>query len=143
MKHYLSIDFGTARVGVALAWTSIADPLVVLPSDETLNDQLFELILEHSPDVIVVGMSEQAMAEKTRQFTVQFKEFLAEKKSQEKLRHMPEFVFADETLSSHEVQQKLYQSGKSRLRQHGPIDHYAAAHLLQDYLDLHQYDDNR
>lgn len=141
-KNYLAIDYGTTRVGVAIAWTSLADPLTVVPTDKNLMENLFELILEQRPDVIVIGISEQAMAEKTRQFTVEFKEFLGQKFAASELSKIPEFVFADETLSSHDAQRKLYESGKKNLRQNGPIDHYAAALLLQDYLDLHQDEEN-
>jgi putative transcription antitermination factor YqgF len=133
VKTYFAIDFGTKRVGTAVAWSGLADPLTVLANDSHLYDNLLLLIQEHHPDVVVVGLSEQEMAKQTEAFVKAFKDFLVGK-----LETAPEFIFADETLSSVEVYKKLHQSGKRDIRQNGPIDHYAAAQILQEYLDLHQ-----
>lgn len=137
MNHtrILAIDYGTKRVGLAEATSSIAQPLRVISntSEEFLFTELYKAILEVAPEVIVVGISENEMAEVTKQFVEKFQTYLINKQ----LVVMPRFDFADETLSSVEVQAKLRQAGHRDLRL-GAIDHYAAAQFLQEYLDLHQ-----
>lgn len=135
---YLGIDYGTKRVGVAIATTFLAEPLVVLANTPQLLEELQELIQERRPAVIVIGISEREMAEQTRQFAAQLEAHLHQHTAES-----PRIVFADETLSSVEVYEKLHQSGKRDIRQKGPIDHYAAAHILQEYLDLHQSDESQ
>jgi putative transcription antitermination factor YqgF len=133
VRKFLAIDYGTKRVGVAVAFASLAEPVEVVPNDPGLFDRLLALIQEHSATNIVVGISEREMAENTKKFVADFQAFLREHISQQ-----PLFHFHDETLSSVEVYAKLHQAGKRDIRQNGPIDHYAAAQILQDFLDLHQ-----
>ncbi|MBW7944798.1 Holliday junction resolvase RuvX [Patescibacteria group bacterium] len=131
-KRYLAIDYGTVRIGLATAWAGFAEPLTVLPNNEQLFPNLAKVVTEQQPEVIVVGLSEKEMAEQSRQFAQRLRAYL-----EQELGIAPVFAFADETLSSVEVQEKLRQAGHRDLRQ-GVIDHYAAAQFLQDYLDLHQ-----
>lgn len=133
MPKYLAIDYGTRRVGLAIASTSLAEPLTVLSyhTSAELLQSLWQIIQEEQPSVIVVGESEQAMAAATQQFVAGLRTHL-----QERLPQPPPIVLADETLSSRTVQDKLKAAGKHHISQQ-PIDHYAAAEFLQEYLDLH------
>lgn len=135
---YLGIDYGTKRVGIALATTSLAEPLVVLANTPRLLEELLQLIQEHRPATLVIGLSEKEMAAQTRRFGQLLQVHL-----QQHMTQLPKIVFADETLSSVEVYEKLHQGGKRDIKQKGPIDHYAAAHILQEYLDLHQTDESQ
>ncbi|MBW7955562.1 Holliday junction resolvase RuvX [Patescibacteria group bacterium] len=134
MGRVLAIDYGTKRVGLATAWAGLAEPLKVIQNDGTnaLYATLQAVIEEIRPELIVVGLSENEMAEQTRTFVKNLKEYLWQS-----MEAVPEFVFTDETLSSAEVQRKLKEAGHRDLRQE-MIDHYAAAQFLQEYLDLHQ-----
>jgi putative transcription antitermination factor YqgF len=132
-QKYFAIDYGTQRIGTAFATTFLAEPLEVVPNNDDAFQRLHQLITQHVPDVIVVGLSEKEMAEQTKKFVAELGVYLSTK-----MPEVPLFEFADETLSSVEVYQKLYESGKRDIRQHGAIDHYAAAQILQEYLDLHQ-----
>jgi len=131
-KRYLAIDFGTVRVGLALGIAGFAEPLKVVPNNNQLFAELLHVIHQELPDVIVVGLSEKEMAQQSRSFADAFQSYL-----RHELKAIPEFDFADETLSSHEVQRKLHEAGHRDLRR-GSIDHFAAAEFLQEYLDLHQ-----
>lgn len=133
MKKVLAIDYGTKRVGLATGWAGFAEPLKVLTNagDKRFYDDLLDVIKEVQPELIVVGLSEREMAEQTKAFVADFQQFL-----EKELGGVPTFDFADETLSSVEVQEKLRQAGHRDLRK-GAIDHYAAAQFLQEYLDLH------
>jgi len=120
-KKILSIDFGTKRVGVAISVGSLAEPLCVLDHDHALEG-LVKLCQEHQIEQIVFGLSENETARKTKLFAKELTE----------LTHLP-IDFADETLSSQAVYERLRSMGNKRLE--GPIDHYSAALILEEYLD--------
>jgi putative Holliday junction resolvase len=120
----LALDFGTQRIGVAISYGSLAEPLTVLANTPQVMTQIIRLLDEHKVTQIVVGLSENQMAELTQKFVEELK----------KRTSLP-IEFMDETLSSATVQEKLYAAGKRDLRQKGPIDHFAAAEVLQSYLD--------
>ncbi len=118
----LAIDYGTVRIGVAVSYGSLAEPLEVVPNDERALFRLAELCQRERVELVVVGISEAEMAEKTRAFIVELAKQIS----------LP-IVTADETLTSHAVEEKLrFQPLKKR---QGAIDHYAAAEILQNWLD--------
>lgn len=129
----LCIDYGTRRIGVAFAATPIAEPLRVISnvtksSSETITphalQELLELIEETEADRIIVGISEERMAEKTRDCVA----FIEQSTS------VP-IEYVDETLSSVEAYQGMRHMKKSK--REGDRDHYAAATILQNYIDSH------
>ena len=118
----LGVDYGLARVGTAISYGSLAEPLMILPNDAQLFANLNRLVNEHAAAQIVVGLSEAKMADQTRDFVAKWQTFLS----------LP-IVFVDETLTSYQVQQYLRDAPAAKRR--GPIDHYAAALILQTFLD--------
>ena len=118
----LAIDYGTVRVGVAVSVHTLADPLMILQNDSQLFTNIIALCKENEIQQILVGISENEMAEKTKEFV-------------NKLRDHTQLsiIFVDETLSSHTVHKKLQSAKKSK--RSGDIDHYAAAEFLQVWLD--------
>lgn len=121
MSHsYLGIDYGRSWVGLAWGNDSIATPLETVPVDKA-EAAIERLINEHQVDTIVMGLSEGMMNTPTREFA----------KSLEHL--VVEIVFVDETLSSQDAKQRIAHK-KAGVRK-GPDHHFAAAVLLQDYLD--------
>lgn len=125
-KKILALDYGTVRVGVAVSRATLAEPLMVLANDENLLKNIKKILIEEEIEQIVIGLSENKMAELTQSFATELK----------KVTDLP-IHFADETLSSHSVHQKLRTAKKSK--REGNIDHYAAAEFLQEYLDLHEF----
>ncbi len=121
---YLAIDYGTKRVGVAVSRGSLAVPLVVLPNQENLFSELERIIAEEKAQKVIVGLSESEMAIKTKNFVLELK----------KRTDIP-VIFIDETLSSQEVEQRLRQAGIKQKVRNGPIDHFAAALILEDWLE--------
>jgi len=120
----LAVDFGTKRVGVAISRGSLAEPLVIIPNSPTLLTQLKEILTQEKVEKLVVGLSENTMAELTRHFVTQL----------QTVTDLP-IELVDETLSSHTAARKLRESGASlRVRQQ-PLDDRAAAEFLQEYLD--------
>lgn len=122
MNKTMAIDYGMVRVGLAVSYGTLAEPLVVLANDDGLFDNLLKIIVEEKIGEIVVGLSENEMAKQTLAFVAKLK----------KLSPLPVRTF-DETLSSFEVEQKLRSAKKSK--RGGQIDHLAAAVILQGYLD--------
>jgi putative transcription antitermination factor YqgF len=124
MENILAIDYGTERVGIARSYGTLAEPLVILDNSAQLFPQLQALIAEHDITQIVVGMSENTMAEQTQHFISLLK----------KMTSVP-IETTDETLSSKTVHQKLHEKNKGKAQYKGHIDHYAAAEFLQEYLE--------
>lgn len=120
----LAIDYGTKRVGTAINYLSLAQPLQILDNNEQLFTQLQQLCQEHQVKQLLVGVSEREMAQKTKEFAQLL---------QTKL-DLP-IVFWDENFSSVRVHHKLAQGPMKKSRRQQPIDHYAAAEFLQEWLD--------
>jgi len=120
----LGIDYGTQRIGVALSHASLSEPLTILPSNHNAIATLNDLVIKHNIEKIIVGLSENEMAEKTKAFIEELK----------KIVHVP-IEFVDETLTSFEVHSKFAEKEKGKRKYKGPIDHYAAAEILQMYLN--------
>lgn len=123
-QRYLGIDFGLSRVGLALSYGSLAEPLEIVPNDEQLLSTIKARIEFNGVTTLVLGMSENTMAEQTVVFGEKLKE----------LTGLP-VVFQDETLSSVEVQRLLRERTQGKRSHRGPIDHFAATLILQRYLD--------
>jgi|SRR5579859_1063783 len=119
----LAIDYGTSRIGLAISRGSLAEPLKILPNDEGFFVKLEKILVEENVERIIIGLSENTMADRTRQFV----------KKLESHTKIP-VQFVDETLSSATVHEKMLLSKKRSVRQQ-PIDHFAAAEFLQEYLD--------
>jgi putative transcription antitermination factor YqgF len=134
MKKILGIDYGTKRIGLAVNIGSFAEPLTILPnkisqedpivSGETL-DKLLEILESRQIEQIVLGISEQEMAEKIKEFAA-----IIKTKTEIPLDLM------DETLSSREVSRKMKEAKFSLKKRKGAIDHYAAALILEEWLDM-------
>lgn len=124
MQKFLSIDFGLARVGVAVSYGTLAEPLGVLPNDEILMADLKALIKQYGVTDLVIGISEMDMAKMSQEF--------GEKLAVET--GLP-LHLQDEALTSVEVQGLLREKSVGKKQYRGPIDHFAAAKILERYLD--------
>jgi putative Holliday junction resolvase len=120
----MAIDFGTKRIGVAISQGTLAEPLAILENDQDIFHQLQLLIDKHGVERLLIGLSENEMADQTRDFAQEMETIIA----------VP-FEFVDETLSSQEVLAKLQQQGVKQSKRQGPIDHFAAAIILEDWLE--------
>jgi putative transcription antitermination factor YqgF len=132
MSTILAIDYGLARIGLAISYVGLAEPLTIIKNNLSSNEpiidsqalkQISKIVKEEKVEKIVLGISEQEMAKKT----LEFFEIL-------KSTFTFEIVLVDEVLSSYEVEQRLKDLPKKKRRQ--AIDHYAAAIILENYLDL-------
>lgn len=124
MKKILAIDFGTKRIGLAVNEHTLAEPLKIIKNDSQVFEKLKEVLAQEKIELILVGLSENKMAQKTKEFSQELEEITS----------IP-IEFTDETLSSKNVHQKLATSAMKLKKRQGPIDHYAAAEFLQEWLD--------
>jgi RNase H-fold protein (predicted Holliday junction resolvase) len=63
----LAIDYGQKRVGLAVSFGSLAEPVGILTHDETFLPNLARVIEEYQVEQILVGLSEGVSAQKARQ----------------------------------------------------------------------------
>ena len=125
MEKFLAIDFGTKRVGLAISVASLAEPLKIVNHDQAI-DEIIKICKAEGITQLVLGVSEAEMANKISVF---------EKKLREKI-DLP-INLIDETLSSQEVAARLKAAHVPLRKRQAPIDHYAAAIILEDWLELH------
>lgn len=122
----LGIDYGRKKIGLAWSETILAEPLMVLRGEtlEQLISKIKKIVQEKSAQEIVIGISENSMAAETRAFGEKLKEALL----------LP-VNYQDETLTSREAQKLAISAGVRRGKRKAMEDAYAAALMLQSYLD--------
>lgn len=124
-ERILAFDFGTKRIGCAVSYGTLAEPLEIIPNTDEKFSRIQELVKEYSVTHIVVGISENKSAERTEDFVKELKKYVP----------VP-ITLADETLSTQVVRKKLQERGVSTwLAANKRVDHLAAAELLQEWLD--------
>ncbi len=118
----LAIDYGTKRIGLAISFASLAIPLEVIEYQkiEEAITRIKQVCQENEVNQLVLGISEQQMAKQTKLFSEQLTKTI----------NLP-IEFIDETLSSHDVREKMKERGK---RISGPIDHFAASLFLEEWI---------
>ena len=138
-KTVLGVDYGTKRIGLALSRASLAIPLFVISNYENPKSKptkgvplgqipilkIKEICKTEEVGLIIMGLSENGMAEKTKEFAKRLEEEI----------DLP-LEFADETLSSQSAEKKMRAGGMKQSRRSQPMDHYAAAEILQEWLDV-------
>ena len=116
----LGVDYGRRKVGLAISEGVLAKPWKILrvnDFDDAIQKIEKEIEIE-KPDRVVVGVSEGEMGLESKKFA--------------------EMVGAetfDETLSTHRAQELSMQANIPRKKRKNLEDAYAAAVMLQSYLD--------
>lgn len=129
----LGIDYGTVKVGLALSdeLKMLASPYKVIPSNAQLAEEIARVVIENNVDTIVMGMpyydgAETGTTVKVRAFT-------------ERLRSMVSvpIYFWDESFSTRFARSRMVDAGlkKKKRQARGTTDTWAAAIILQEYLD--------
>lgn len=122
----LGVDYGRAKIGLAIGTGIIAEPLKVVrvSSWEDILEQVEQVVQVEQVEQVVVGVSEKEMGDEQKKFA----RLLQKKLS------VP-VVTWDETLSTHDAQTKAIEAGLSRQKRKKMEDAYAAAVVLQSYLE--------
>lgn len=123
---FLSIDFGTIHIGLAIASSPLAEPYAQLKNDHNLIPNLIRICEQENIDKVIVGVSENQMLEITRQFIEVLRKNLA-----------AQVIEYDETLSSVLASKYLVESGAPKKKRQEQDHQIAAAIILQSYLDDH------
>ncbi|MEK7497695.1 MAG: Holliday junction resolvase RuvX [Patescibacteria group bacterium] len=121
---FLGIDYGRSKLGLAIAYGSLAEPLVVLKSEEL--EKIKEIVKKEKVEKIIVGVSDGEMGKESRDFGLKLSQELG----------LP-VDFQDENLSSIDAQRFAIEAGIKRSKRKALEDSYAAAVMLQNYLDNH------
>lgn len=66
--NILAIDYGTKRIGLAIAVNGIIQTLPAFKNDQSLFSNLKKIITDHQVEKIYVGLSEGHFAQKTKVF---------------------------------------------------------------------------
>lgn len=123
--NLLGLDYGEKHIGVALATTFVAEALEIISTHKAI-EKIETYVQQYAIEAIVLGISENQMGKKTRDFA----RVLSEKFQ------LP-IHFQDETLSSQDTRRQMAIQGLKRSVRQAKADHYVAAAILQDYLDTH------
>ncbi|MBA3961991.1 MAG: Holliday junction resolvase RuvX [Chthoniobacterales bacterium] len=134
MKRVMGIDYGSARIGVALSdeLQMLAHPTETIAVAKTPNPaaRIAAIVAERNVERIVVGLprhmngSVGASAEEAQAFAQKLRELVT-----------CEVRTWDERLSTVAAHRALQEAGKTSRQTRGYIDQVAAQLLLQSYLD--------
>jgi putative Holliday junction resolvase len=113
-------------IGIAIADGYLAEPCTVIRFDNQNKaiENIVSLIKEENIEKIVIGISEGRSAEYTRGFGNNLKNKIS-----------MDITYWDETLSTQEAIEKSIESGMGREKRKNMEDAFAAAVMLQSYLD--------
>lgn len=125
----IGIDYGGKRIGIAVSESGvIASPHSVIANDGDVIGRIDHLGQELGADTFVVGIARRT---RSTDGEAKFRHFADELRQ----RTCKPVVLWDETLTTVEAEERLRASGKKRARRNEDIDMYAAAIILQSYLD--------
>lgn len=128
-KTYVSLDVGERRIGVAVADDAvrIAVPFGTVEVDGNEIARILAIVIQENASTIVVGYPRNQSGEPTAQ-TAYVETFVRQLRDSDAT-----IVFQDESLTSVMAEQQL--KAQKRPYEKGDIDAYAAAIILQDYLE--------
>jgi putative pre-16S rRNA nuclease len=125
----MAIDYGTRRIGVAVSDSGVlASPHSVVPNEGDVIGRLAALASELDASTIVVGIPRRQFHDPREKTFRDFAERLRQKTCKE-------VVLWNEELTTADAASRLQASGRKRREAQRDIDMYAAAVILQSYLD--------
>jgi putative Holliday junction resolvase len=130
----IAIDLGARRIGIAVSDSGlVATPHSVMRNEGDVVAKLEHLGRELEADTFVVGIPRRTHAAAGDRKYRELAEALRQKTCKQ-------VVLWDESLSTVEASERLRASGRNRREAQKDIDMYAAAVILQSYLDEQQLD---
>jgi putative Holliday junction resolvase len=125
----MAIDYGGRRIGIAVSDSGIlASPHSVVANDNHVLDRIASIAEEVNAETLIVGLPRRSRTSSGEQKYRDFAERLRQKTCKP-------VVLWDETLSTVEAAERLRAGGRKRSKGTEDIDMYAAAVILQSYLD--------
>ncbi len=130
MTKVLGIDYGRKKIGLAIGDTEtrLTEPHLVIrfKNYDDAVEKVIRTAISLDIKDLVLGVSEGKTADETSAFGI-----LLEKKLGKPI------VYQDESLSTLDAQEMSRAAGINRSRRKRMEDAFAAAVMLQDYLDTH------
>lgn len=120
----LGIDFGIAKIGLAIAEAGLARPLGVIQNGAKSLEKIAKLAKQEKAERIVIGISEGKIGQKAKEYGRRLGEMTN-----------IEVDFQDETLTTKEAIAKMIEAGKKKKFRQEKEDAFAAAIILQTYLE--------
>jgi putative transcription antitermination factor YqgF len=117
--NYLSIDYGTKRIGLAYSLNSIIFTLPMVENDDNIYKKLQQIINDHHIEKIYVGLCEGKIAELTKKFVVKLSDMIK----------LP-IETVEESVSTIEAESIFSESKKKSKAYKKQIDSIAAAVIL-------------
>ncbi len=135
MKRAMGIDYGRARIGLALSdeLRMLAHPLETLTNDKRAIARVADLVKDRNVDAVVIGMP-RMMAGQPGSEADEVKEFVARLGR----RISCPIVQWDERLTTVAAHRALQDAGKKTKEIRGYVDQVAAQLILQTFLDREQ-----
>jgi putative Holliday junction resolvase len=132
MNPILALDFGRARIGVAISdeLQLLAHPLETIPANQQPESRIAKIVHERKVDLVVTGIPKR-MNGQIGMAATEVLQFV------EKLRAILPcpVVTWDERLTTVAAQRALRDAGKKTRHTRGYVDQVAAQMILQGYLD--------
>jgi putative Holliday junction resolvase len=131
----MAVDYGTKRVGLAVSTSGvIATPHSIIEhtgDEDALLEEVAAVADETEAELIVLGVP-RTLRHDAAQTEKRYGEFAAKLRQ----RTCRPVVLWDEALTTVEAKEKLREGGTRRRRtRESPVDHHAAAVILQSWLD--------
>lgn len=120
----LGIDFGIAKIGLAIADNGLAQPMGVIKNHQKTLTKIAQLVEQKEIEKIIIGLSEGKIGQKAKEYGNQLERITGIK-----------VFFQDETLTTREAIAKMIEAGKKKRYRQEKEDAFAAAIILQAYLD--------
>ena len=125
----IGIDYGGKRIGIAVSESGLlATPHSVLANDERVMSRIEALARELEAEAFVVGVPRRARSADGEGKFERFADDLRQRTCK------PVHLW-NETLTTVEAEERLRAQGKRGVRKNEDIDMYAAAVILQSWLD--------
>jgi len=118
--NYLGIDYGSKRIGLAVATEGIIEPIHPIKNDTKLFENLDKIIIDYQVGKIFVGISEG-------EFALQTKKFVDKLKSMVRL----SIETTEEAVSTIEAEKIFLTNHKKKKNYKNNIDSISAAVILR------------
>lgn len=132
MTNYLGIDYGSSKVGIALAHaeTGVALAYSTLKNDEFFMENLLKLIALEDIGMVVIGIPSHINREEVEYDGEKLGKLLSEK--------LPDIriAYQDEMFTTKMAQANLIERGEKHVGRHDDAE--AARIILQSYMDRSQ-----
>src|SRR5689334_22375631 len=135
MRPILGIDFGRARIGIAISdeLGMLAHPVETIPTGKAAFSRIAEIVKEKNVECVVVGVP-KTMSGELGPAAEEAKEFREKLSRQLECKIIP----WDERLTTVAAHRALQDAGKKTRDTRGYVDQVAAQMILQGYLDRQQ-----